>query len=207
MINTTDIKKNSLPIVERFYSLQGEGYNSGKAAFFIRLAGCNVGCSWCDSKNSWKMSNHPLVPIKEIVADVLSHKAEYVVITGGEPLMHSLDQLCGLLKDNGLKIFLETSGSCPFSGTFDWICLSPKRNRPPLPDIYKIASELKVVVTDPSDFLWAEESRQLVTAQCKLYLQPEWSVKEALLPDIVQYIKENPHWTLSFQSHKFINIP
>jgi len=207
MINVADIEKSSLPVVERFYSLQGEGYNTGKAAFFIRLAGCDVGCGWCDSKNSWNLNNHPLIPIKEIVADIIRHKAEYVVITGGEPLIHPLDGLCTLLKKNNLKILLETSGSCPISGIFDWICLSPKRNRPPLPDIYKRASELKIVIANSSDFSWAEENRLLVTELCKLYLQPEWSVREALLPDIVRYIKKNPQWTLSFQTHKFINIP
>ena len=206
MSNIIDIEKTGLPVVERFYSLQGEGYNTGKAAFFIRLAGCDVGCSWCDSKNSWNRSVHPLVPIGEIVADVIRHKAEYVVITGGEPLMHSLNGLCTLLKRSNLKIFLETSGSHPFSGVFDWICLSPKRGNPPLSDIYKRASELKVVITGAEDFPWAEENRLLVTEGCKLYLQPEWNIVNTILPEIVRYIEENPQWMLSLQTHKFINI-
>ena len=204
MIN--HLKKDSLPVVESFYSLQGEGYNTGKAAFFIRLAGCDVGCNWCDSKSSWSRNGQPLVPIEQIVADAISHNAKYVIITGGEPLMHPLDELCSLLKKNKLKILLETSGTHPLSGEFDWICLSPKRNRPPLPDIYNKASELKVIITCTGDFLWAEESRLLVTKRCKLYLQPEWSTRSALLPNIIKYIKENPHWKLSLQTHKFINI-
>ena len=206
MINT-DTSKESLPIVESFYSIQGEGYNTGKAAFFIRLAGCDVGCNWCDSKSSWSQNKYPLVPIEKIVSDALLHKAKYVIITGGEPLMHPLNELCSLLKKNDLKIFLETSGSHPLSGIFDWICLSPKRKKSPCPDIYSKASELKIVITCPDDLLWAEENRLLVTEQCKLYLQPEWSVREDLLLYIIRYIKENPHWSLSLQTHKFINIP
>jgi Organic radical activating enzymes len=203
---TNEFKKDNLPVVESFYSLQGEGYNTGGAAFFIRLAGCDIGCTWCDSKNSWSRNGHTLVPIEQIVADTLLHKAEYVIITGGEPLMHPLDELCSLLKKNNLKIFLETSGTHPLSGEFDWICLSPKRNRAPLPDIYNKASELKVIIACTDDFLWAEENRLLVTERCKLYLQPEWSTRNTLLPSIIQYIKDNPHWKLSLQTHKFINI-
>ena len=201
---TTD---NMLPVTESFYTLQGEGYNTGKAAFFIRLAGCDVGCSWCDSKISWDIKKSPIVSIDDIVSDIIRHGAEYAVITGGEPLMHPLDKLCSLLHENGIKILLETSGSSPLSGSFDWICLSPKRNKPPLSGVFKMASELKVIIKEFDDLLWAEENRVKVTKDCKLYLQPEWSSMDLILPDIIEYIKRNPKWTLSYQSHKFVNIP
>ena len=199
---------DTLPIVECFYSLQGEGYNTGIAAFFIRLAGCDVGCSWCDSKNSWNIQQYPLLSIDEIVSSVIECGAKNVVITGGEPLLHSLDNLCSELRKNDVKIFLETSGSSPFSGEFDWICLSPKHNKAPLPEIFQMASELKMVIVDAlQDFKWAEECRTFVKKECKLYLQPEWNNRNMVLPDIIEYIKRSPQWILSYQSHKYINIP
>ena len=196
-----------LPIVEYFYSLQGEGYNTGKAAFFIRLAGCDVGCSWCDSKSSWDVKKHPLISIEDILLPVINCRAKNIVITGGEPLLHSLDKLCSSLKQNNINIFLETSGSAPLSGEFDWICLSPKRNKPPLTEVFQAASELKVVIVSIEDIQWAEECRMQVQRECKLYLQPEWSRRNDVLPYIIEYIKRNPDWTLSQQSHKYIDIP
>jgi len=196
-----------LPISEDFYTLQGEGEHSGKAAYFIRLAGCNVKCAWCDSKDSWDASIFPLVSISNIVAKVMQTSADTVIITGGEPLMHNLDFLCKKLHENKYKIFLETSGSSEYSGSFDWICLSPKKNRHPLDNIYEKASEIKIVISDIQDFKWAEENASKANKNCMLFLQPEWSKRDKILPMIIQYIKDNPKWRLSIQTHKYINIP
>ncbi|HKM31896.1 MAG: 7-carboxy-7-deazaguanine synthase QueE [Bacteroidales bacterium] len=196
-----------LPLAEDFYTIQGEGFHTGKAAYFIRLGGCDIGCSWCDSKYSWNPKLFPPVHIDTIIARTLSHPARAVVITGGEPLNYPLGPLCNGLKKEGMEIFLETSGSRPLNGTIDWICLSPKQNRPPLPEFYPVAHELKIIITGPLDMEWAEFNRRKVNPDCHLFLQPEWSRSTAVLPHIVSYIKANPVWKLSLQTHKFINIP
>ncbi|HHV40981.1 MAG TPA: 7-carboxy-7-deazaguanine synthase QueE [Bacteroidales bacterium] len=196
-----------LPLAEDFYTLQGEGFHTGKAAYFIRLGGCDIGCSWCDSKYTWNPSLFPPVPVDAIISRVVQSPARTVVITGGEPLSYPLGPLCDGLKKEGMELHLETSGSYPLSGKMDWICLSPKQNRPPLPECYPMANELKIIITGPLDMEWAEFNRQKVHPDCRLYLQPEWSRREAILPHIVAYIKANPVWKLSLQTHKYIHIP
>ncbi len=196
-----------LPLVESFYTIQGEGYNTGKPAYFIRLGGCDVGCSWCDAKETWNPGNFPPVAVERIIGEAVSYPAKSIVITGGEPLRYPLDILCDLLKTKGLEIFLETSGSEPFSGRFDWVCLSPKKNKMPLRENYQFADELKVIVEDESDFAWAETNREKVGKNCRLYLQPEWSKMALMLPSIIEYIKTNPVWSISLQMHKFMHIP
>lgn len=196
-----------LPVMEMFYSLQGEGYNTGKAASFVRIGGCDVGCHWCDVKESWDAAIHPLTSVEKIAETVCSFPAKAVVITGGEPLMYKLDVLCAKLREKGIQIFIETSGAYPLSGRFDWICLSPKANHPPLTETLMSADELKVIVHDDSDFEWAEENAALVKEKCLLYLQPEWSQHKLMLPLIIDYVQKNPQWMVSLQSHKFMNIP
>jgi len=202
-----DIEGKSLPLVEEFYSIQGEGYNTGKAAYFIRLGGCDVGCSWCDSRYSWNKDLHPLVDANQIVRNAIDSGTDSVVVTGGEPLMWNLDILCNLLKDNNISTFIETSGAYKLSGKWDWICLSPKKNLPPLPEICSMADELKIIVQDKSDFEWAEKYKILVSPECKLYLQPEWSSYEKVIPEIVDYVKKNYKWNVSLQVHKYMHIP
>lgn len=196
-----------LPLVESFYTIQGEGFNTGKPSFFIRLGGCDVGCSWCDAKETWNPKLYPPTPVEDIVKEALNYPAKAIVITGGEPLNYPLDKLCSLLKSNSLEIFLETSGSSAISGKFDWICLSPKKQKPPVAGMHKIASELKVIIENEEDFLWAEENRTLVNDNCILYLQPEWSRSKKMLPLIIEYVKSNPSWNISLQTHKYMNIP
>lgn len=196
-----------LPVVEEFFSLQGEGYHTGKAAYFVRLGGCDIGCSWCDSRFSWNPEVHPLTETRAIIGRVIDSGADSVVITGGEPLMWNLDLLCSGLKSKNISTFIETSGAYPLSGTWDWICLSPKRNMPPVAEICKIADELKVIVQDSSDFEWAEKYHWMVNKKCRLFLQPEWSRFDSILPDIVGYIKKNPYWRISLQAHKYMHIP
>lgn len=196
-----------LPVVEEFFSLQGEGFHTGKAAYFIRLGGCDIGCSWCDSRFSWNPDIHPMVETKSIIDKVLDSGADSVVITGGEPLMWNLDLLCNGLKEKNIRTFIETSGAYPLSGKWDWICLSPKKNMPPINEICTIADELKVIIQDMSDFNWAEKYREMVGAECRLYLQPEWSRFESIIPEIVGYIKRNQHWRISLQVHKYMHIP
>jgi 7-carboxy-7-deazaguanine synthase len=196
-----------LPVVEEFFSLQGEGYHTGKAAYFIRIGGCDIGCSWCDSRFSWNPDIHPMVGIQTIIDHVKESGADSVVVTGGEPLMWSLDLLCDGLKNEKISTFLETSGAYPLSGTWDWICLSPKKNIPPFDDICKIADELKVIIQDNSDFEWAEKYHALVSSECRLYLQPEWSRFNTIIPEIVNYIKKNSSWRISLQAHKYMHIP
>jgi organic radical activating enzyme len=202
-----DTKGNTLPLVEQFYTIQGEGFNTGKAAWFIRLGGCDVGCSWCDSRFTWNPDLHPLVETDIIVKNAVESGTDSVVITGGEPLTWNLDYLCSELKRNKLRTFIETSGAYPLTGEWDWICLSPKKNMPPVDEIWKKADELKVIIEDISDFEWAEKSRMLVGKKCRLYLQPEWSRFERIIPDIVEYVKKNTYWCISLQSHKFMHIP
>jgi 7-carboxy-7-deazaguanine synthase len=197
----------SLPVMEYFYTIQGEGYHQGRAAYFIRLGGCDVGCVWCDVKESWDVSKHPLTEIHSLVTEVKKSDTEMVVITGGEPLMHDLNDLTYELKKAGFETNIETSGAHPLSGDWDWICLSPKKFKPPLPEIMPFANELKIVVFNKSDFDWAEKYAAQVSPDCKLYLQPEWDKAGEMTPLIIDYIKSNPKWELSMQLHKYINVP
>lgn len=196
-----------LPLVEDFYTLQGEGRHTGCAAYFIRLGGCDVGCSWCDAKDTWNPRIHPPVAVADIVARAAEHPAKAVVVTGGEPLMYPLGHLCSQLHAAGIGIFLETSGSHPFSGSFDWVCLSPKRRQPPLDEAWHMADELKVIIENEGDLRWAEECAAKVGDGCVLFMQPEWSRRDAVMPVVVEYIKENPRWRMSLQSHKYMKIP
>jgi organic radical activating enzyme len=193
--------------MEMFYSLQGEGYHQGKAAFFIRLAGCDVGCVWCDVKDSWDASKHPQLSIDEIVNAALSHPSKIAIVTGGEPLLHELDPLTTALKTAGFQTHIETSGSSPLSGQWDWICLSPKKFKFPLEESVASASELKVVVFNKSDIEWAESFEKRVSPNCKLYLQPEWDKADTMTPLSIDYIKAHPQWELSAQLHKYIQVP
>lgn len=196
-----------LPVMEHFYTLQGEGFHQGKAAYFIRLGGCDVGCVWCDVKDSWDADKHPKFSIAQLVEEVKKTPAAMVVITGGEPLMHNLDTLTRTFREAGLQLNIETSGAHPVSGSWDWICLSPKKFKAPLEPVCKLAHELKVVIFNKSDFEWAEKYAALVSASCKLYLQPEWEKREQVTPLIIEYIKNNPQWEMSIQMHKYINVP
>jgi len=196
-----------LPVMEAFYTLQGEGAHQGRAAYFIRLGGCDVGCVWCDVKDSWDASKHPMVSIEEIVSKASSHPGRLAVVTGGEPLMHQLDALTNALHDAGFETNIETSGSSPLSGHWDWICLSPKKFKAPLNEVIVKANELKVVVFNKHDFEWAEKYAALVDSNCKLYLQPEWDKAAEMTPLILNYIQANPQWRLSLQVHKYLNIP
>jgi 7-carboxy-7-deazaguanine synthase len=196
-----------LPVMEHFYTIQGEGFHQGRAAYFIRLGGCDVGCVWCDVKDSWDASKHPMMAIGKLIDEVKKTAAKLVVITGGEPLMHNLDLLTKQLQEAGFETNIETSGSSPLSGSWNWICLSPKKFKAPLPEVVSNAHELKIVVFNKSDFTWAEEFAEQVDPNCKLYLQPEWSKASIVTPLIVKYIKDNPKWELSLQLHKYINVP
>jgi organic radical activating enzyme len=198
---------STLPVMEAFYTIQGEGYHCGKAAYFIRLGGCDVGCVWCDVKESWDASLHPSLSIEQITNEAAAFPGKLAVITGGEPLMYNLDALTGGLIEKGILTNIETSGVYPLSGQWDWICFSPKKFKAPQQEIYEEAHELKVVIYNKSDFKWAEEHRVKVNAQCKLYLQPEWSKSAEMLPLIIEYVKNNPHWEISLQIHKFMDIP
>ena len=196
-----------LPVMEDFYTIQGEGANTGYAAYFIRLGGCDVGCHWCDVKESWDADLHPLRSINEVVEKAMLQEAQAIVITGGEPLMYNLEPLTKELKARGVKIFLETSGAYPMSGHFDWVCVSPKKFKNPRPDMLQRADELKVIVFNKSDFEWAEQHAKEISSNCSLFLQPEWSKSEKLLPEIIDYVKSNPKWRVSLQTHKYMNIP
>lgn len=196
-----------LPLMEEFYTIQGEGFNTGQAAYFIRLGGCDVGCHWCDVKESWDASLHPLTPIRDIVDKANSFPAKAVVITGGEPLLYNLEPLCSMLHEQGIRIFLETSGAYPVSGSFDWICLSPKKFKSPRKDMLAIADELKVIVFNKQDFDWAEQHTSFLKSNCLQYLQPEWSKASILMSEIVEFVKINPQWKISLQTHKYMHIP
>lgn len=196
-----------LPLMEEFYTIQGEGYNTGKAAYFIRIGGCDVGCKWCDVKESWNRKLHPPTLTDKIVENALNQPAKAVVVTGGEPLMNNLDYLCYQLKSKGITRYLESSGAHPFSGDWDWICVSPKKKSPPVESVYSRANELKVVIEELEDFGWAEKNAKLVKPGCKLYLQPEWSQVDKIMDPIVEYVKANPKWEISIQSHKYMRIP
>jgi 7-carboxy-7-deazaguanine synthase len=196
-----------LPLMEEFYTIQGEGYNTGKAAYFIRLGGCDVGCHWCDVKESWDAELHPLTAADTIVEIAQKYPGKAVVVTGGEPLIYNLDYLTAQLQGKGIKTFIETSGAYPLSGHWDWICLSPKKFKGPGAHIAQHANELKVIVFNKSDFEFAEQHAELVSSTCKLYLQPEWSKAKEMTPLIVDYVMNNPKWEISLQTHKYLNIP
>lgn len=211
MIQSSTITTQKLPVMEHFYTLQGEGFHQGRAAYFVRLGGCDVGCVWCDVKESWDADVHPKMSVDEIAQTVINNtaadKKPLVVITGGEPLMHDLTQLTAALQNAGFETNIETSGSSPLSGSWNWICLSPKKFKAPLPEVVPHANELKVVVFNKSDFEWAEKYAALVSPDCKLYLQPEWDKASSVTPMIIEYIKQHPKWELSLQIHKYINVP
>ena len=203
----SEVATRALPVMESFYTIQGEGYYQGRAAYFIRLAGCDVGCVWCDVKESWEEEKYPRLNIGEIVSAAASHAGRLAVVTGGEPLMHDCSALTDALHDAGFTTNMETSGSYPLSGSWDWICLSPKKFKPPLSEILPLANELKVVIFNKSDFAWAEKYAALVSPECKLYLQPEWERSESVTPPIIEFIKNNPRWEFSLQIHKYIHVP
>jgi 7-carboxy-7-deazaguanine synthase len=195
-----------LPLMEEFYTIQGEGYHTGKAAYFIRVGGCDVGCHWCDVKESWNADLHPPTLANTIVEHAKKY-SDTVVITGGEPLMWSMDYLTKMLRKNGLKTHIETSGAYSFSGIWDWFCLSPKKTKLPLEEVYREADELKMIIFNKSDFKFAEEHAAKVGKNCELFLQPEWSRKEKMTELIVDYVMKNPKWKISLQTHKYLNIP
>ena len=193
--------------MEAFYTIQGEGFHQGKAAYFIRLGGCDVGCVWCDVKDSWDVDRHPKMEIKNIVGEALEYPGRLAVVTGGEPLMHNCTGLTDELHRKGFTTNIETSGSYPLTGDWDWICLSPKKFKAPLPTILPFANELKVVIFNKSDFAWAEKYAAVVAPSCKLYLQPEWEKSAVVTPMIIDYILRHPKWELSLQIHKYIHVP
>jgi organic radical activating enzyme len=199
--------QSTLPIMERFYTLQGEGFHTGRAAYFIRLGGCDVGCHWCDVKESWDASAHPQLSIEQISNEALQERARFAVITGGEPVMYNLNSLCSQLIENGFELAIETSGAHPLSGKWHWICLSPKKRKVPLEEYYEKANELKVIIYNKSDFKWAEEHAKRVNKNCHLYLQVEWSKRDEMTPFIIDYVKQHPQWKISIQTHKYLNIP
>lgn len=196
-----------LPLMEAFYTIQGEGFHSGKSAYFLRIGGCDVGCHWCDVKESWDAELHPPTHINDMMEGILNQRSETVVVTGGEPLMWNMQPLTDLLHQNGLQLHIETSGAYPLSGFFDWICLSPKKSMPPKAEVLAHANELKVIIHNQHDFKWAEENAAQVGDHCRLFLQPEWSKADEMMEDIVGYVKENPDWSVSLQAHKYMNIP
>lgn len=204
---TTTAPGAILPVMEAFYTLQGEGAYQGQAAYFIRLGGCDVGCHWCDVKESWDADAHPKRTVADIVAEASQYPGRLAVITGGEPLMHPLEELTTALQRAGFKTNIETSGAHPMSGHWNWVCLSPKKFKAPLPQVYAFANELKIIIYNKSDFAWAEAHAAQVNPGCRLLLQPEWSRMQEMLPQIIEYIKENPRWQISLQVHKFMNIP
>jgi 7-carboxy-7-deazaguanine synthase len=197
----------NLPLMEDYYTIQGEGYHSGRAAHFIRLGGCDVGCVWCDVKESWDAVKHPQYSIDAIVQKTLSVDAKTVVVTGGEPFMYNLELLCKTYHQHGIALFVETSGAYLPSGSWDWICVSPKKFKAPLKEMLQKANELKVIIYNSSDFNWGETHAAEVSKDCHLYLQPEWSRSKTMLPEIIEYVKRNPQWKISLQTHKFMDIP
>jgi organic radical activating enzyme len=233
MHTTIENKSQTLPVMEAFYTIQGEGFHQGKAAYFIRLGGCDVGCVWCDVKDSWDANKHPQKTIVEIIneaksqlgsrksvvwrqeagtgghrSSAIGHRpSDIAIITGGEPLMHNCSELTKQLHQAGFKTHIETSGAHRLSGDWDWICFSPKKFKSPLPEICTSANELKVIIFNKTDLAWAEKYAAVVSPKCKLFLQPEWSKSSAITPLIIEYIKENPQWEFSLQLHKYIHVP
>ena len=196
-----------IPLMESFYTIQGEGYHQGKASFFIRTAGCNVGCHWCDIKDSWDASEYPLVSVDAIADEANSHPMKIAVVTGGESMMFDMGPLTKALKNKGLKCHVETSGAYKISGQWDWVCISPKKFRAPLAENMHRADELKVIVYNRTDFKWAVDQSKKVSSKCKLYIQPEWNKAYQMMPEIVEFIKDHPEWNISLQTHKYMNIP
>lgn len=196
-----------LPIMEHFYTIQGEGFYSGRAAYFVRLAGCDVGCVWCDVKESWDADVHPIVQLTDLMQIIKNSGTDFCVITGGEPALYDLTGIIKQLKESGIETAIETSGCYELKGAIDWYCFSPKKFKAPCDEAYSKANELKVVISHPSDFEWAEEHASKVSKNCKLYLQSEWSKQERFLPMIIDYVKNRPQWKISLQTHKFMNIP
>lgn len=196
-----------IPVMEHFYTIQGEGNYTGSAAYFIRLAGCDVGCVWCDVKESWIVSEHQIMNINELILEIQKYPSKLIVITGGEPLIYDLKPLTAALKSKGYIINIETSGAYPLSGQLDWICLSPKKFKAPLPEIIKLAHELKIIIYNKSDFKWAESFVENTSNNCQYFLQPEWSTKEKMMPQTIEYVMQNPKWRISIQTHKYLNIP
>jgi len=199
-------KGKMLPLMEEFYTIQGEGFHTGKAAYFIRIGGCDVGCHWCDVKESWNADLHPPTLTDSIVKNVIKH-AKTVVVTGGEPSMWNLEYITNSLKKSNINIHIETSGAYKLTGKWDWICLSPKKTKLPLEEIYPKAHELKIIISTMHDFKFAEEQASKVSENCELFLQPEWSKREKMTPNIVDYVMKNPQWKISLQTHKYLNIP
>jgi 7-carboxy-7-deazaguanine synthase len=202
-----DAAASTLPVMEQFYTIQGEGFNTGRAAYFIRLGGCDVGCVWCDVKESWDADAHPRQAIPALVTAASEYPGRNVVITGGEPLMHNCGPLTKALQTAGFQTWIETSGAHPLSGSWDWICVSPKKFKAPLPEVLAHADELKIIVFNDSDFAWAEEHAALVPATTRLYLQPEWSRAARMTPALIDYVKAHPRWQVSLQTHKYLDIP
>lgn len=207
MLNSKEIAKNSLPVMEHFFTIQGEGFHSGRSAYFIRLAGCDVGCVWCDVKESWTIYPDQYKSVDDLVELVRSSDADFVVITGGEPTMHSLKALVDQLQLHGVEVAIETAGVHPLDAPIQWYCFSPKKFKEPIQEAYAKANELKIVINHISDFKWAETHALHVSKACKLYLQPEWEKREKLLPLIIDYVKSNKKWNISLQTHKYMNIP
>ena len=196
-----------LPVMEHFFTIQGEGFYSGRAAYFVRLAGCDVGCVWCDVKESWDAESHPILKIEELVKEICSISTDFVVITGGEPALYDLSKFIEHLKSNGIETAIETSGCYPLKGEIDWYCFSPKKFKAPCEEAYNRANELKVVIFHETDIEWAEQHAAKVNDKCLLFLQPEWSRQDRILPKIIDYVKGNPKWRISLQTHKFMQIP
>lgn len=199
-------KGEMLPLMEEFYTIQGEGYHKGTAAYFVRIGGCDVGCHWCDVKESWNADLHPATAIDGIVDNVVKY-SKTVVVTGGEPLIWNMGPLTQKLKEKNVKIHIETSGAYTLTGVWDWVCLSPKKLKLPTPEAYLAADELKVIIFNKNDFKFAEEQAAKVGKNCILYMQPEWSKREKVIPMIVDYVMANPQWKVSLQTHKYLNIP
>lgn len=195
-----------LPLMEQFYTIQGEGFHTGKAAWFIRIGGCDVGCHWCDVKESWNPELHPPADVDQMVTEAARH-SRTVVVTGGEPLTWNMEPLTKRLKAAQMQIHIETSGAYPVTGQWDWFCLSPKKTKPPVAEAYTLADELKVIIYNQHDFKWAEEHAQKVGSSCRLFLQPEWSRRDKMTPEITRYVMENPQWQVSLQTHKYLGLP
>jgi len=209
MIEKTKVlikKGEMLPLMEEFYTIQGEGFHTGKAAYFIRIGGCDVGCHWCDVKESWNAELHPATKTLKIIENAKNY-ANTVVITGGEPLMWNMDFITEKLIESNIKVHIETSGAYPLTGKWNWICLSPKKNKLPLPKIYLSANELKIIIYNKHDFKFAEDQANKVNTNCELFLQPEWSNREKVIPLIIDYVMQNPQWKISLQTHKYLHIP
>ncbi|HTO39237.1 MAG TPA: 7-carboxy-7-deazaguanine synthase QueE [Brumimicrobium sp.] len=207
MKTNQDPIRTSWPIMESFYTIQGEGHYSGRAAYFIRVAGCDVGCVWCDVKESWEAGAHPIVSLEQLLKEVAETPTDFVVLTGGEPTMYSLISLVQALQEIGKEVAIETSGTNDLDVELDWYCFSPKKFKKPVAEAYAKANELKIVVFNQSDFEWAEGHAKMVNEDCLLYLQPEWSKEAQMLPLIIEYVKNNPKWRVSLQTHKYMNIP